>query len=154
MALVHEKLYRSKSLNKIDFSDYINSLAKDLFNSYSIENRRISFISDFDGTFLEIDTGILCGLIVNELISNSLKHAFPDGRKGEIFISMHLKSGNKYDLTFKDNGIGFPDNIDFRNTDSLGLQLVTSLTSQLGGDIELKGNGFTEFEITFPASTK
>ncbi|MGB8316906.1 MAG: histidine kinase dimerization/phosphoacceptor domain -containing protein [Ignavibacteriaceae bacterium] len=154
MALVHEKLYRSKSLNKIDFSDYINSLAKDLFNSYSIENKRINFISDFDGTFLEIDTGILCGLIVNELISNSLKHAFPNGRKGEIYISIHINSENKYGLTFKDNGIGFPDKIDFRNTDSLGLQLVTSLTSQLGGEIELKRNGFTEFEITFPAGTK
>lgn len=154
MALVHEKLYRSKSLNKIDFSDYINSLAKDLFNSYSIENKRISFISDFNGTFLEIDTGILCGLIVNELISNSLKHAFPDGRKGEIHISMYLQYDNKYYLTFRDNGIGFPRDIDFRNTDSLGLQLVTSLTSQLGGNIELKQNGFTEFEIIFPAATK
>ncbi len=154
MALVHEKLYRSKSLNKIDFSDYIISLAKDLFNSYSVENRRVSFVSDFDGTFLEIDTGILCGLIVNELISNSLKHAFPDGKKGEIYISMHLNSDNNYYLTFKDNGIGFPVDIDFRNTDSLGLQLVTSLTSQLSGEIELKKNGFTEFDITFPANSK
>ena len=152
MALVHEKLYRSKSLNKIDFSDYINSLARDLFNSYSVENKRISFISDFMGTFLEIDTGILCGLIVNELISNSLKHAFPDGKKGEIFISMHLNSDNKYDLIFKDNGIGFSSDIDLKNTDSLGLQLVTSLTSQLGGKIKLTSNGFTQFEIIFPAN--
>ncbi|MEJ2105522.1 MAG: sensor histidine kinase, partial [Ignavibacteriaceae bacterium] len=121
---------------------------------YSIENKRITFSSNFDETFLEIDTGILCGLIINELISNSLKHAFPNGRKGEIFISMHLTPQNKYDLLFKDNGIGFPDNIDFRNTDSLGLQLVTSLTSQLGGEIELKKNGSTEFEIIFPAGFK
>ncbi len=150
MALVHEKLYRSKSLNKIEFSDYINSLARDLFNSYSVDSKRISFISNFEGTFLEVDTGILCGLIVNELISNSLKHAFPDGKKGEIYVSMHLNPDSKYDLIIKDNGIGFPSDIDFRNTDSLGLQLVTSLTSQLGGEIKLEGNGYTKFEIIFP----
>ena len=150
MALVHEKLYRSKSLNKIEFSDYIISLARDLFNSYSVDSNRISFISNFEGTFLEVDTGILCGLIVNELISNSLKHAFPDGKKGEIYISMHLNSDNKYDLIIKDNGIGFPQDIDFRNTDSLGLQLVTSLTAQLGGEIKLERNGYTKFEIIFP----
>ncbi len=105
------------------------------------------------GPFWKLIPEFLCGLIVNELISNSLKHAFPDGKKGEIYISMHLNSDNKYYLIFKDNGIGFPDNIDFRNTDSLGLQLVTSLTSQLGGEIELKKNGFTEFDITFPANS-
>ena len=152
MALVHEKLYRSKTLNQIEFSDYINSLAKDLFNSYSIEKKRIAFISNFDGTFLEIDTGILCGLIVNELISNSLKHAFPDGKEGEIYVSMHLNPDNNYDLIVKDNGVGFPDDIDFRDTESLGLQLVTSLTSQLGGKIELEKNGFTQFEIIFPSN--
>ena len=150
MALVHEKLYRSKSLTKIEFSDYINSLARDLFNSYSIDKRRIVFTSNFEGTFLEVDTGILCGLIVNELISNSLKHAFPDGKEGEIFVSMRLNPDNRFDLIIKDNGIGFPIDIDFRNTDSLGLQLVTSLTSQLGGEIKLERNGFTKFEITFP----
>jgi PAS domain S-box-containing protein len=151
MALVHEKLYRSKSLDKIEFSDYIDSLAKDLFNSYNIDKSRISFKTNFDGTFLEIDTGILCGLIINELVSNSLKHAFPQGKKGEIFVSMHLGENNKYDLVVKDNGIGFPKNIDFRRTDSLGLQLVTSLTQQLGGEVNLMSNGTTKFEITFPA---
>ncbi len=150
MALIHEKLYRSKSLNKIEFDEYIDSLAKDLFSSYNIDSDRIKLISDLKGTFLEIDTGILCGLILNELISNSLKHAFPNGREGEIYISMRLDSGSAYNLVVRDNGIGFPDNLDFRNTDSLGLQLVTSLTQQLNGNIELLKNGSTEFQITFP----
>jgi PAS domain S-box-containing protein len=151
MALVHEKLYRSKSLNKIEFSDYIKSLVRDLFDSYNVDNNRISFSSDLEGTFLKIDTGVLCGLIVSELISNSLKHAYPDGRKGNIYISMHSNSSKKYKLIVKDDGVGFPQDIDFRNTESLGLQLVTSLTDQLGGEIELERNGTTQFEITFPA---
>ena len=151
MALVHEKLYRSKFLNKIEFSDYIKSLVHDLFDSYNVDNNRISFSSDLEGTFLKIDTGVLCGLIVSELISNSLKHAYPDGRKGNIYISMHSNSSKKYKLIVKDDGVGFPQDIDFRNTESLGLQLVTSLTDQLGGEIELERNGTTKFEITFPA---
>lgn len=151
MALIHEKLYRSKTLNRIEFDEYINSLAKDLFISYNIKPDRISLISDVSESYLEIDSGILCGLIINELVSNSLKHGFPNGGMGKVFISLHLNPDNKYILSVKDNGIGFPKNIDFKNTESLGLQLVTSLTDQLNGIIELKQNGFTEFEIIFPA---
>jgi PAS domain S-box-containing protein len=151
MALIHEKLYRSKSLNKIEFNEYINLLARDLFSSYSVESRRVNLIVDLKGTFMEIDSGILCGLILNELISNSLKYAFPDGRKGEIYISIN-KEDNNYNLIVRDNGVGFPDGLDFRKTDSLGLQLVTSLTEQLNGHVELNRNGCTEFRIMFPAS--
>jgi PAS domain S-box-containing protein len=151
MALIHEKLYRSKSLNKVEFNEYINLLARDLFSSYNVESGRVNLIVDLKGTFMEIDAGILCGLILNELISNSLKHAFPDGRKGEIYISMN-KDENNYKLIVRDDGVGFPDGLDFRKTDSLGLQLVTSLTEQLNGQVELNRNGYTEFQIMFPAS--
>lgn len=150
MALIHEKLYQSKDLNKIEFSEYIESLIKDLFKSYNIESSRITLKSKMEGIYFEIDTAILCGLIINELVSNSLKHAFPENRKGEIYIELNQNSGNnKYTLIIKDNGIGFPSNVDFRKTESLGLQLVTTLSEQLGGTIELNKNGFTEFKIEF-----
>ncbi len=152
MALIHEKLYQSKDLNKIEFSGYINSLTKDLFSSYNIDFERINLITDMKGIFFEIDTAILCGLIINELVSNSLKHAFPGNRKGEIFIGLNKNNRHNYTLVLKDNGVGFPSNINFRNTDSLGLQLVTTLTQQLGGTINLTKNGFTEFTIEFSVS--
>ena len=149
MALIHEKLYQSKDLNKIEFSEYIESLIKDLFKSYNVDSDRIKLNSKMEGIFFEIDTAILCGLIINELVSNSLKHAFPLNKKGEIFISLDKDDNNKYTLILKDNGIGFPPNVDFRKTESLGLQLVTTLTEQLGGTIELHKNGYTEFIIAF-----
>jgi PAS domain S-box-containing protein len=150
MALIHEKLYQSKDLNKIEFSEYIESLIKDLFKSYNIESSRIALKSKMEGIYFEIDTAILCGLIINELVSNSLKHAFPGNRKGEVFIELNQNSSkNKFTLIIKDNGIGFPANLDFRKTESLGLQLVTTLSEQLGGTIELNKNGFTEFKIEF-----
>ena len=149
MALIHEKLYQSKDLNKIEFSEYVRSLTRDLFTSYNIDQDRVKLIYNIEGVYFEIDTAILCGLIINELVSNSLKHAFPGGKRGHVFIDLKETSSNKYELILKDDGIGFPDNIDFRNTDSLGLQLVTTLTDQLGGKIDLLRNGLTEFRIDF-----
>ncbi|HED06480.1 MAG TPA: PAS domain S-box protein, partial [Ignavibacteria bacterium] len=141
MALIHEKLYRSKDLNKIEFAEYIRTLVNDLFTSYNTDASKIHLKSKIEGIFLGVDTAILCGLIINELISNSLKHAFPNGKKGEIFIGLSKDAGNRFILIVKDNGIGFPKEIDFRNTESLGLQLVTTLTDQLGGTVELNKNG-------------
>jgi PAS domain S-box-containing protein len=149
MALIHEKLYQSKDLNKIEFSEYIESLIKDLFKSYNVDSERIRLKSKLEGIYFEIDTAILCGLIINELVSNSLKHAFPLNRKGEVFIGLNKNDKNKYTLILKDDGIGFPSTVDFRKTESLGLQLVTTLTEQLGGTIELNNNGYTEFKIVF-----
>jgi PAS domain S-box-containing protein len=149
MALIHEKLYQSKDLNKIEFSEYIESLIKDLFKSYNVDSDRIRLKSKLEGIYFEIDTAILCGLIINELVSNSLKHAFPSSRKGEVFIGLNKDNKNKYTLILKDNGVGFPSGLDFRKTESLGLQLVTTLTEQLGGTIELNNNGYTEFKIVF-----
>ncbi len=149
MALIHEKLYQSKDLNKIEFPEYIKSLTQALFSSYNIGAERIALRSDLEGISFEIDTAILCGLIINELVSNSLKHAFPSGTKGEVFIGLHGAGESSYTLIVRDNGIGFPANIDFRKTESLGLQLVTTLTDQLGGSIELIRNGCTEFKIEF-----
>jgi two-component sensor histidine kinase len=152
MALLYEKLYESHDLHTAELGKYINSLCKDLFNSYNIDSNRINFKSNLNGTFLEIRTVILCGLIINELISNSLKHAFPGNREGEISIEMDSYD-SKYLLIVRDNGIGFPPDLDFRNTSSLGLQLINALTVQLNGEIELFNREFTEFRITFPQSS-
>jgi PAS domain S-box-containing protein len=144
----HEKLYRSKNFNKINFSDYIESLVWDLFYSYSIKKATIKPVLDIDDVKLNIETSVPCGLIITELVSNSLKYAFPDHRKGELKISLKIK-GDQYELTISDNGVGIPKNIDFRNTDSLGLQQINSLTNQIDGEIELNSSYGTEFKITF-----
>ncbi len=149
MALIHEKLYQSKDLNKIEFSEYIQSLSRDLFRSYNQDASKVKLNSDLQGIKLEIDTAILCGLIINELITNCFKHAFPNGRNGEVNIIMKEENINKFLLVVKDDGIGFPAHVDYKNTDSLGLQLVNTLTEQLGGNLSLHRNGFTEFKIEF-----
>ena len=97
---------------------------------------------------LEDEMAISCGLIVNELVSNSLKHAFPEDRKGEICINFH-SDNDRYSLIVSDNGIGFPKDLDFRETQTLGLQLVCTLVDQLGGSIKLNRDGGTQFKITF-----
>ncbi len=149
MALIHEKLYQSKDFRKIKFSDYINSLIKDLFRTYNIDPDRIKLKTDIKDIYFEIDTAILCGLIINELISNSFKHAFPNGGNGEVYISLTQTKNYTYTLLVRDNGIGLPPDIDIHETETLGLQLISTLTEQLEGDIELNGNGCTEIKITF-----
>ena len=99
---------------------------------------------------LDVNVGIPCGLIVNELVSNSLKYAFPDGRKGTITVGINKNSEGNNVLTVADNGVGFPETVDFRNTTSLGLQLVNVLTGQIRGTIELSNAGGTRFSIAFP----
>jgi PAS domain S-box-containing protein len=145
MTLIHEKLYRSKDLANLDVAEYIQNLSSNLFRSYN--SGRVSLKTEVEDILLGIDTAIPCGLIINELISNSLKYAFPE-RQGEIFVDLHRDDG-KLTLIVRDNGVGFPENVDFRNTDSLGLQLVCTLTDQLDGAIELNRAGGTEFKITF-----
>jgi len=148
MSMIHEKLYRSKNFNKVHFADYIESLVWDLFYSYSIKKGSINPVLDIDDVQLNIETSVPLGLIITELVSNSLKYAFPNNHMGELTVSLK-NLGEGYELIIKDDGIGFPDNIDFRNTDSLGLQLVNSLTDQIDGEIELKTDNGTEFRIIF-----
>ncbi len=148
MALIHERLYQSTDLKRIDFGEYITSLANELFHTYVADPGLIELKINVDDIFLDINTAIPLGLIVNELITNSLKHAFPDGMSGEIIVNFH-PIDEHYEFTVKDNGIGFPEDLDFQNTESLGLQMVTSLTDQIDGEIELDRNNGTEFKITF-----
>ncbi|KYK32367.1 MAG: PAS domain S-box protein [Theionarchaea archaeon] len=148
MALVHERLYESKDMARIDFKAYVQSLTNSLFQSYSAGD--ITLKTDVKDISLTIDNAIPCGLIINELVSNSLKHAFPD-KKGEITIALHPLEGNKVELIVSDNGCGMPD-IDFRSTKSLGLCLVAILAEdQLKGKITLDRTRGIAFHITFQA---
>jgi two-component sensor histidine kinase len=149
MAMVHEKLYRSEDLARINFAEYLRSLTIDLLRSYRAGSDRIQLKIDVQDAFLGIDSAIPCGLITNELVSNSLKHAFPADTKGEIHIELFKDDNGELTLTVSDNGIGFPEGVDFRNTESLGLQLVNTLTEQLGGTIELDRSCGTAFKIVF-----
>jgi two-component sensor histidine kinase/PAS domain-containing protein len=149
MALVHEKLYKSKYPAKINIDDYLKSLALHLFNTYKIDRNLIHLKFDIENVFLNVDTATPCGLIVNELISNSLKYAFPEGRKGEISIELHPGEDRKFELVVRDDGLGFPENIEFRQTETLGMQLVNMLVAQLEGSIELMKEKGTAFKITF-----
>jgi len=150
MALIHEKLYQCKDLAQIEFAEYIQDLVVNLFCSYEVNSSTISLKINIANVFLGIDVAIPCGLLLNELILNCLKHAFPSGRKGVIQIDLNSTNEKQYTLIVSDNGIGFPQNLDFKNTDSLGLQLVNALTQQLGGTIELNRKVGAEFKITFP----
>lgn len=152
MALIHEQLYQSKDLARIDFDEYIQALAFNLFRSYGINSEDINLEMDMNDDLLDVDTAVPCGLMITELLSNSLKHAFPGGRKGKIWIELSSDRDHGFILRVRDNGIGFPENLDFRDTNSLGLQLVNTLTAQLGGALELHRRDGTEFEIRFPAS--
>jgi len=149
MALIHEELYRGESFERLNLSPYIKELAKNLFQTYSLGNTDISLNMDLEeNLFFDMDTAVPLGIIVNELFSNSLKHAFQGRDKGEIRIKLsRVKTGKRinnieeskkddfestsFTLTVSDNGVGIPENLDIEDLDSLGLQLVTSLVDQL-----------------------
>jgi len=150
MSLIHEKLYRSKDLVKINFNEYIVNLARDLYQSYRTSTNQIRFRVDCGDISLDINIAIPCGLVINELITNSLKHAFPGDKSGEINIIFKSLDDDRFSLVFSDNGIGIPDEIDFKNTDSFGLHLVNILVEgQLMGEIELDRKYGTKFLIKF-----
>jgi len=147
MAIMHEKLYQSNDLTNLQFNDYIERLVSDLFFSYNV-NKRINAVFDVDDVKLNMETAVPLGLIVSELVSNCLKHAFPNDMKGNILISLK-KQEDRYILIIKDNGVGFPEDIDYKNTDSLGLQLVINLVGQIDGEIKLEKDDGTIFTIIF-----
>jgi PAS domain S-box-containing protein len=149
LALIHEKLYQSEDLTSIDFSGYIRSLVVHLFRAYKTSAHAVAMQLDVDAVILDIDRAIPCGLIVNELVSNALKYAFPNGKTGEIRIDLHEEEEKRLALIVSDNGVGFPAEMDFRQTASLGLQLVNTLTDQLEGTITLARNHGTTFKIVF-----
>jgi two-component sensor histidine kinase len=150
MSLIHEKLYRSKDLAKIELNEYIRDLANSIYQSRGVKPGTIVLNINIENVQLGIDRSIPFGLIINELITNSLKYAFPGDRKGEIKVSLHLIDEKTFELIVSDNGVGIPYDVDFRKTGSLGLRLVTMLVeNQLKGKIELDRSKGTEFNIKF-----
>jgi PAS domain S-box-containing protein len=147
MSLIHELLYRTKDFSTIDFSEYIRSIATNLFQSYT-ENKKIELILELEDVFLDLDAAIPCGLIINELITNSLKYGFEADKGGTIKIMLQTLD-KQISLKIEDNGIGFPDHIDFRDTESLGMQLVVSLIEQIDAEITLENRGGAKYEIQF-----
>ncbi len=152
MALVHEHLYQSQDLSRIDLAEYIHNLASNLFQAYQVNARGVKLNLKLAPAFLNIDTAVPCGLIINELVSNSLKYAFKDRNVGEVSIEFNRDSNNLFWLKVGDNGGGFPPDLDYKNSGSLGLRLVCSLVRQLQGNIELMPSSGTVFKISFPSS--
>ncbi len=148
MALIHEALYKSGDLAHIDFADYISRMTTHLLSIYREDLGHVEVKQEAEGVFLDINKAIPCGLIISELVSNSLKHAFPEKREGNVLIRMLMNKG-KNELVVKDDGIGFPAGLNFRKTETLGLQLVTDLVLQVSGSIQLKRTEGTEFIVKF-----
>ncbi len=151
MAMIHERLYRSKSLARIDFKEYLEGLATSLFRSYKVRGD-VALRVDVKDVSLEVNAAITCGLIVNELLSNALKHAFPENRPGEVVITMLPSPGGSYSLTFSDNGIGLPADYTMEGTQTLGMTLIATLTQQLRGTLDLETQNGTRYIITFPGA--
>ncbi|MES2565751.1 MAG: PAS domain S-box protein [Bacteroidota bacterium] len=148
MAFIHESLYQTKNFESVNFSEYVTTLSKNLVHTYSISTKKIKLILTLDNLFLSLDASIPCGLIINEIISNSLKYAFPDNRDGIIFVTLRVIK-KQVKIEVGDNGIGIPESIDVKNTQTLGLQLVETLVEQLNGTLNLKRKNGTTFSIEF-----
>jgi PAS domain S-box-containing protein len=148
MALVHENLYKTKDFSKIDFEIYVSSLVHNLCRSYGAEENNIQCKLDLEKVYLSIDIAIPCGLIINELVSNSLKHAFANSNKGVIFVQLK-QSGREISIVIADNGKGMKKALDPLNTQSLGLQLVYALIEQIDGKIAQESVKGTKFIINF-----
>lgn len=151
MALIHELLYQSQDLARIDFGSYIHTLVNQLARTYTVSTGAIAWEINVEPPVIQltIDTALPCGLLINELVSNALKYAFPTGQPGTIRISLQACNNQEFLLVISDNGLGISSDLDFRHTDSLGLQLVCGTTAQLGGTIELDRTQGTTFTIRF-----
>jgi PAS domain S-box-containing protein len=149
MALIHEKLYQSRDLSKINFGNYIQSLSVHLAQIYMVDADRIRLETDLEDVFLDINSAVPCGLLANELISNSFKHAFPEGRKGVVRVGLRKRNDGTVELQIADNGVGLPEGLDFRHTESLGLQIVSLLIDQLEGTVTVDRKKGTAFTLAF-----
>lgn len=154
LALVHEKLYQSNDLSQIDFAEYIKNLVTHIRDSYSVSSREIAIIFELDKIFIPVDKAVPIGLLLNELVSNSFKYAFPESesthvKKKFILVKLTTHEPNKHLLLVSDNGIGLPETLNIEATNSLGLKIVSSLVSQINGKLTIKRKDNTEFVIVF-----
>ncbi len=147
IAMIHEKLYRSPDVTRLDFAEYVRDLVTDLQAAYEVERGKVTVHTRVQDVRLGMDTAIPCGLIINELVSNALEHAFPGENGGEILIDLRPAGDRMFELRVWDDGIGLPSDLDWRNASSLGLRLVSDLTRQLDGSIDLETTAGTLFRL-------
>ena len=152
MAMIHELLYQSSDLKSINFGNYINKLTNELCSVYITDPNKIKLNMDIGDIMLDINTAIPLGLIVNELVSNSMKHAFPNNKQGKIDIKFNLDNCN-YSMIVSDNGVGFTQDYNIENSDSLGLKIVNSLTEQIDGEIKIEISNGSKFILNFKEET-
>ena len=152
MALAHEMLYRARDMSRIAAGDFLGKLVEYVFASSSTDQMKVTLFTHFEDGPLQIDHAINCGLILNELITNCLKHAFPGERVGELRIELRFDEDESVRLSVSDNGVGMPLDIDLQSADSFGLDLVKTLVEELKGDIQLKNDNGCHFTISFPQS--
>ena len=148
MALIHEKLYQSSSLARIDMAEYVRSLTSMLVHTYHTHTSKVSLHLEIEPVSLNLDTAIPLGLMINELICNCLEHAFPDQRSGVITVALRQAHDGRLTLTVEDTGVGLPKNLDWDNTQSLGLRLIRILAEQLHGTVGLRSHPGTAITLT------
>jgi two-component sensor histidine kinase len=154
MVMIHERLYKSEDLSGIDYGEYIHELTNTLFRSYRLDSTKVKLELDVGEIRFDTDTAVHCGLIINELVSNAFKHAFPDNRKGVIKIKLHGDDDRKYTLIVSDNGIGLKADFSIEKSETLGVQLIKTLIEQLGGTIEIIRDEGTTFKVQFLLENK
>lgn len=147
VSLVHEQIYQSEALSDLDFGEYVERLSSYIFAAYCIDPSRVRMNTDVEAIRLAVDHAVPCGLILNELLSNALKHAFQDGRKGMIQVSLRKTPGGYVELTVADNGVGFPEDFRWERGRSLGMKVVRTLVKQLRGDLFVSGTGGATFRF-------
>jgi two-component sensor histidine kinase len=150
MALIRQTLYESKDFARVDFGNFLDALVPTLVSSYGVAAHRCTLSINAQEVLLPINAAIPSGLIVNELIANALKHAFPENRVGKIDIHLAPQVDERVLLTVSDDGVGIPDDFDIAGATTLGLQLVTLLVGQLGGELEIHRANPTRFSVRFP----
>ena len=153
IALIHEKLYQAKNYAEVPFADYIRGLANEIFLATGVSQEAVSLVLSIGDVTIAVDKAIPCGLILNELISNALKHAFPPGRHGTIRVELARADSGRLRLAVADDGIGFPEGFNVRDQKSLGLRLIGTLAKQLDATLASSGSGGASFELTFPVET-
>lgn len=149
LSLIHEKLYRTDDVTRIDMQEYIDSLARQIYMSMVIDEDAVKLELDIPQVMLHINYVIPCGLIINELLTNALKYAFPLNEKGTVSVSLREEQNKRYRITIKDTGAGLPDDFDIDMTSGLGMKVVQSLVSQIRGDLKINSDSGTEFSIIF-----
>ena len=151
IALIHETLYQSKDYSRVAFSQYVRSLASNVFQTIDVSASKVWLDLAIDNVALAVDKAMPCGLVLNELITNALKHGFTDGRPGTIRVEFSRLEGGRFRLAVKDDGVGLPEGFAIATSESLGLQLVSTLSHQLDAELEVTGREGVSVQLTFTA---